>query len=116
MANVDLEIGGRRYSVACRAGEEAKLQEVGALVESKAQAAADALGSLSETRQLLFASLLLGDELRERRAAAAADDGRADAASETGGADDSAAADALERLAARVESLAERLEGGAGNP
>ena len=107
MASVDIEIAGRRYAIACRSGEEPHLREVGAIVDKKAQDAAAALGSLSETKQLLFASLLLADELKEKRQASAPA-----AAAEP----DPGIAEALERLAARVESLADRLESGARNP
>lgn len=107
MASVDIEIAGRRYSIACRAGEEAKLREVGELVDKKAQDAAGALGNLSETRQLLFASLLLADELKEKRQAYAAPPQPGP---------DPAFAEALERLAERVESLADRLEDSRSNP
>jgi cell division protein ZapA len=107
MASVDLEIAGRRYVVACRDGEEPHLREVGAIVDKKAQDALGAVGSLSETKQLLFASLLLADELKEKRDAATAA-----APAEP----DPALAEALERLAERVESLADRLEAGPSNP
>jgi cell division protein ZapA len=106
MASVDVEIAARRYSIACRDGEEEHLRSVAALVDKKAQDAAAALGSLSEARQLLFASLLLADELKEQRAGTAPD---ADAEP------DPQVADALERLARRIESLADRLESGAAN-
>jgi cell division protein ZapA len=101
MASVDVEIAARRYSVACRDGEEEHLREVAAIVDRKAQDAGTALGSLSEVRQLLFASLLLADEVKEHRAGnpVAPDD------------DSGRIADALERLAGRVEALAQRLEG-----
>lgn len=106
MAMVDVEIAARRYSVACRDGEEEHLRSVAALVDRKAQDAAAALGSLSEARQLLFASLLLADELKEQRAGQAAP---------ATGEIDSAIAEALERLADRMERLAERLESGPPN-
>jgi cell division protein ZapA len=101
MASVEVEIAARKYSVACRDGEEAHLRSVAAIVDSKAHDAAAALGSLSEARQLLFASLLLADELKEHRS------GRPPAPRAE---PDPALAEALERLAQRVESLAERLE------
>ena len=107
MASVDIEIAGRRYLIACRAGEEAKLREVGAIVDQKARDAAGALGNLSEARQLLFASLLLADELKEKRQGSAA---------ASPPEPDLALAEALERLAERVESLADRLESSAANP
>jgi cell division protein ZapA len=101
MASVEVEIAARKYSVACRDGEEAHLRSVAAIVDGKAQDAASALGSLSESRQLLFASLLLADELKEHRS------GQPPAPPAE---PDPGLIDALERLADRVESLAEQLE------
>src|SRR5439155_17225654 len=67
MASVEVEIAARRYSVACRDGEQEHLREVAAIVDRKAQDAGSALGSLSEVRQLLFAALLLADEVKDHR-------------------------------------------------
>ena len=103
MASVDIEIATRKYTLACRDGEEAHLRSVASVVDQKARDAGAALGNLSEARQLLFASLLLADELNEARAGIAPPE------------PDAAIADALERLAERVESLAERLESGAAS-
>ena len=101
MASVEVEIAQRKYVVACRDGEEAHLRSVAAIVDRKAEDAAAALGSLSEARQLLFASLLLADELKEHR------DGNPPApAAEL----DPAVVEGLEALAARMERLADRLE------
>ena len=106
MATIEVEIAARRYSVACRDGEEDHLRSVAAIVDRKAQQAVDALGSLSEVRQLLFASLLLADEIKEHRA------GNAPAEEAE---PDPRVADALERLAERMEGLAQRLEADAAN-
>jgi cell division protein ZapA len=108
MASVDVEIASRGYSVACRDGEEAHLRSLAAIVDRKARDAAAAVGSMGEARQLLFASLLLADELKEVRTSAPA---AAVSEPET----NSLIAEALERLAERMEILAERLESGAGN-
>ena len=108
MAHIDVDIAGRRYTVACRDGEEEHLRALAALVDRRAHDAAAALGSHSETRQLLFASLLLADDLNDREGGAPAEAAQPAA--------DPRVADALERLASRVESLAERLETGGGNP
>lgn len=104
MASVDVEIASRRYAVACRDGEEEHLRTVAAIVDIKARQASEALGSLSEARQLLFASLLLADEVKERRNGATPPPD-----------EDPGIANALERLAERVERLADRLEAGAAN-
>jgi cell division protein ZapA len=105
MATIDVEIASRRYSVACRDGEEEHLRGVAAIVDRKARQATDALGSLSEVRQLLFASLLLADEVKEHRAGNAPPPDP-----------DPRVADALARLAERMERMAQRLEAEDSNP
>jgi len=64
MSNVSLQIGGRSYSVACAAGEEDHIARLGGLIDQKVQS----MGSgHTEVRQLLFAALILADELHEAR-------------------------------------------------
>ncbi|TFI57400.1 cell division protein ZapA [Sphingomonas parva] len=118
MPSVEIEIGTRRYQVACRAGEEDHLRAVAAIVDQKARDAAGALGALGETRQLLIAALLLADQLSERDGEAPAPPPSAQPAAEAGAGaqDDPAVADALERLAERMERLASRLETGGASP
>jgi cell division protein ZapA len=71
MAQVDLIIAGRPYQIACREGEEENLKAAARLVDAKSREALSGLGTLSESRQLLFASLLLADQLVEGRTEAA---------------------------------------------
>lgn len=102
MAEVDLIIAGRPYRVACRDGEEETLRSAGRLVDAKSREAIAGLGTLSEARQLLFAALMLADQLVDQRpdtAAAIAPAGP-----------DPELANRAERLAGRLESLAGRLE------
>lgn len=74
MSEVSLPIGGRAYRVACAAGEEDRVTRLGAVVADKLAA----MGNLSghEAQNLLFAALLLADEVHEGRdvAARAADE------------------------------------------
>ena len=60
---VDINIAGRTYQVACREGEEENLRAAARLVDGKSREALAGLGTLSEARQFLFASLLLADQL-----------------------------------------------------
>ena len=107
MATVDIQIAGRTYPVACRDGEEAHLRSLAALVDRKARDAAGALGSMGETRQFLFAALLLADELKEvHNGNLPTQEPRPDPQ----------VGDALEQLAERMEKLAERLESRGENP
>ena len=65
MSEVSLSIGGRTYKVACADGEEAHIRRLGEAIDGK-------LGTMpqlssQETQNLLFASLLLADELHEAK-------------------------------------------------
>jgi len=109
MANmVDLTIAGRTYQVACREGEEENLRAAARLVDGKSREALAGLGTLSEARQFLFASLLLADQLVENKPEMAA-------APEPSGPDPILASRA-EALADRLESLAAALENESANP
>ena len=107
MAQVELKIGGNAYTVACRDGEEGHLTSIASLVDSKATQARQSVGGVSEVRQLLFASLLLADELEEARGKGSTP---AAAASIDTTAEDARNAELLEDIAVRLESLAARLE------
>ena len=104
MAQVDIQIGGRQYELACRDGEEEHLRSIARMLDRKAADVSQSMGGLNEARHLLLAALLLADELNDVRAVTA-DNGLGAPAP------DPALANAVERLAVRMESLAERLEG-----
>jgi len=91
VGEVDLNIAGRQYRIACRTGEEESLRSAAALVDGKSREALAGLGALSESRQLLFASLLLADQLLDK-----------------GSAQPARTVDPL--LATRADGLARRLE------
>lgn len=110
---VDLNIAGRVYPVACREGEEQSLQDAARLVDAKCREAVAGLGTLSEARQFLFASLLLADQLVDGRPEAAAP--AAAAAPPPPPPLDPELARRAEALAGRLESLALHLEGEARN-
>jgi cell division protein ZapA len=65
-ALIDLNIAGRTYQVACREGEEENLRSAARLVDGKSREALAGLGTLSESRQFLFAALLLADQLIDK--------------------------------------------------
>jgi cell division protein ZapA len=107
VAEVDVRIGGRRYEVSCRAGDEDRLHVLAAMVDGKVAEAVRGMGGLNEVRQLLFAALLLADQLSEELARPAPPP--------VPDKDDEVAIMVIEELAARVESLAARLENGGGD-
>lgn len=100
MSNVNLKIGGRPFTVACAAGEEKHVAALGQMIDSKLQSM-EPLAGQNEVRMLLFASLLLADELHEIRS------GKATAPPPTF---PPALAERLDTIAGQMENLALRLE------
>ncbi|MCJ2177388.1 cell division protein ZapA [Novosphingobium album (ex Hu et al. 2023)] len=101
MSNVTLSIGGKRFTVACADGEEAHVGHLGTLIDAKVTAAG-ATGQ-TEARMMLYAALLLADEVHELK-------GR-----QTPAAVPAELQDRLASMAVRIENLADLLEGSAAN-
>lgn len=101
-SNVTLEIAGRRYTIACAPGEETHIEGLGNSISDKL-AQLHTLHGQSAERVLLYASLLLADELHEAKSAPPS--------SETqDGPPDDLQAETLEKMAERLEAIAQRLE------
>ena len=65
-ANVTLTIGARAYTVSCTPGDEGHVMGLGRIIAAKLDAMPNNI-ALGEARALLFASLLLADELHDLR-------------------------------------------------
>lgn len=63
MPELNLEIGGRVYEVACEAGEETALERAAKLLDAEATRVGDA-GRATEKRMLLLSGLMLADSMR----------------------------------------------------
>ena len=98
MSNVTLTIGGRNFTVATADGEEAHIAGLGRMIDAKLAALGDQT-ALSESRMLLFAALLLADELHEAQKPAG-----------LGVSLDAQTAGRIEAIAGMLENLAQRLE------
>jgi cell division protein ZapA len=109
MSNVVLSIGGRSFSVACADGEEQHIEALGKVIDEKVHALGSTAGS-NEVRMLLYAALVLADELHEASAATAAPVAPAPPAPA------SHLPESLERIAVTLENLASRLEGAPSSP
>ncbi len=108
MTNVTLTIGGRPYTVSAPDGEESHIEMLGRMVADRVTKAG---AGQSETRMLLFAALMLADELHElhRQMPPPREEAPEPAPAVTA----QPAAEVLARietLAARVEKLAAHLE------
>jgi cell division protein ZapA len=107
MSNVTLEIGGRSFSVASADGEEEHVAMLGRRIDDKLRAMGGAAGQ-SESRMLLFAALLLADEVHDMNTRGGAP-AREDPSPEL-----ARVAQGIEAAAQRIENLAATLEQAAG--
>jgi len=105
MSNLSLSIGGRNFTVACAPGEEEHVAGLGRMIDAKLAAMGDLAGQ-SESRMLLFAALLLADEIHELKFRDAPQPGPSTAPSGL----PEAMGERLVALAGRLENLAARLE------
>ncbi len=127
MPEVQIEIGGRTFEVACQAGEEHYLHSAAKMLDEEASVLAAQIGRIPEPRMLLMAGLMLADKtaglqdkLRE------AQDKLAEKDAELGQMRDAPTpeaqrievpvvpqevTDTLAEIAARAEALAETVDG-----
>lgn len=116
MPLVNVMVNNRAYTIACDEGEEEHLKELAAHVDEKAREVLASVGQVGDTRMLLMAALLIADEHHDAAAKLAAG---TEAATASSGEKqnlhlraeqaESAAADALESAAKRLEDIAARL-------
>lgn len=62
MPEVNIEIGGRTFQVACQTGEEHFLHAAAKLLDNEASILAEQIGRMPEPRMLLMAGLMLADK------------------------------------------------------
>ena len=108
MSEVKLQVGGRPYKVSVADGQEDNLRSLAATVDAKLAGMGKNISS-NEAKNLLFAAILLADELEDAKKKASAPPTPPPPAPEI---DTAMVADKLERLAVALENAATRLEGG----
>lgn len=135
MPELEIEIGGRSFSVACQEGEEPYLRAAAKMLDTEASVILGQIGRMPAERMLLMAGLMLADktaaledDLRAAQAKIAAQD-KALRSSEERLADRArrltelqeamikgelpdGVSDGLAELTARAEALADQIEGG----
>ena len=117
MPQVVVTINTRSYAVACGDGEEEHLMRLAAVVDERVTSLARQVGQVGDARLLLMASLLMADDLEQAESRAQDGDAevmgarqaRADAETRAAEAE-AVAASFVERLAQRVEAIAQKLQ------
>lgn len=65
MAQINVTVNGRDYTVACDDGEEAHLEDLARYLDKHVQSLAGSVGQVGDMRLLLLAGLIVADELSE---------------------------------------------------
>lgn len=131
MPEIEIEIGGRRFEVACQEGEEHYLRFAAKMLDEEASALTAQIGRIPEARMLLMAGLMLADKtagvqdrLREAEDKMLEKEAELDQLRNAPQPEPKTVevpvlpegvADALAELAARAESLADQIEGEAAS-
>lgn len=109
MSNVSLHIGGRTFTVACAPGEEDHILGLGRMIDEKVRALGPGANQ-NETRMLLFAAVVLADELHEARNGRGAPVPPPPPPPPPEPVEDAALAARIEAIAAALEKCADALE------
>ena len=104
MAQVAVTINGRKYEIACDDGQEAHLTRLSQYVDKRVEELVSAVGQIGDARLLVMVSLLVADELSE--VYTEVDNMR----NTEGNGPGAMELPDIERLAERIENIAERLE------
>ena len=111
MPKVDININGRLYAVACDDGQEARVAELAAMVDTRVRqlAGPGPVGGTGETQILVLAGLMLADELSETKALLAGQETPAPAQAGSDGDDEELLIAAVDHLTDRIGVIADRL-------
>ena len=102
---VTIRLNGTPYQIGCGEGEEAHIESLAADIEEVLQSLVGSVGQIGEARLLAMTALILADRAQE----GGAQEGGSQEAKKGAGEGDDVAAEALERAADRVLTLASKL-------
>ncbi|HMA49510.1 MAG TPA: cell division protein ZapA [Magnetospirillaceae bacterium] len=112
-STVAITIAGRTYEMACEAGQEAMLTSLSQDIDRRARDLLKAVGPVSDTKLLVMVALTLADDLHEGAPPAPVRTAAPLTPPDLPPLDDEAderIAAGIEKLASRIDSIAERLQ------
>jgi cell division protein ZapA len=112
MPMVDITVNGRRHSVQCGDGEEARVKGLAAYIDRKIAELALGNAQVGDARLMLLASLMVADELSDAYDKIKELESRAHGSGPSGGGGDSErrAAAMIEQVAQQLNAVAVELE------
>lgn len=119
MAQVNVTISGKLYRMACDDGEEDHLERLAERLNRTIERLREEFGEIGDQRLTVMAAITMADQsseqegrLRHLESEVAGLEAARSAAVERHELADAGVAEAIETIATRIESLAERLNGG----
>jgi cell division protein ZapA len=109
MSKVEININGRIYAVACDPGEEARVRDLGGMVDARMRQLTGPGSAVGETHLLVLVGLMLADELMEAKAGIARPDPDPPAQPDLRDENDDLLVEAVDHLADRIAVIADRL-------
>lgn len=110
MAEINLSINGRNYGIACDDGQEQRVVELGQYVDSRLKEIARAGAASNESHLLVLTALVLADEVKDLQDGAANNNGSIASGLSITEADEEAIVEAIDHMAARIDSIAGNLQ------
>lgn len=108
MAEVNLNINGRNYGIACDAGQEKRVKDLGYYIDQRIKEISRAGAASNDSHLLILTALMLADEifdLRDENAELSEKAGADSAAQE----EDALMVRAIDHLAERIDLIAGRI-------
>jgi cell division protein ZapA len=110
MGQVVVTVNGRAFPLNCADGEEPRIRRLATYVDGKITDFAKTHGQIGEARLILLAALVIADELSDTSDLVQTERSRARILNGGAVEDTGAVAAGIRGLAARIESIAARLE------
>ncbi len=107
MGEVTLSINGRNYNISCDDGQERRVRDLAAYVDQRMREMARAGAAPNDSQLLVLTTILLADEIFELRD----QQGAGTPVSALPPEEDAAIAGAIDKLAERINAIAERMQG-----
>lgn len=115
MAEVTVQIAGRNYRMACDPGQENHLRKLGALIDGRIAQMRESFGEIGDMRLTVMAAIVVADELSEANKRIAGLEGDIEGLKGADGRAEEARAEVQNQAAEAIERLAQRLENVAGD-
>lgn len=110
MAEINININGRQFGIACDDGQEQRVQDLAAYVDARLKEISSAGGATNESHLLVLTSLVMADEMFDMKAASANGNQVPLGGLHITHEDESSIVSAIDQMANRIDAIAGNLQ------